>query len=98
MAYASMKILYDHDGKPYDYILADLNHVLAGIANVSVSEAVGKSVKEFNIPAELFIFLEKVASQGSVIVNELFSSPTEGIIPLPYTLRKKVIALRFLRT
>ena len=75
MAYASMKILYDHDGKPYDYILADLNHVLAGIANVSVSEAVGKSVKEFNIPAELFIFLEKVASQGSVIVNELFSSP-----------------------
>lgn len=75
MAYASMKILYDHNGKPYDYILTDLNHVLAEIAKVSVSEAIGKSVRDFNIPEELFIFLEKVASQGSVIVNELFSSP-----------------------
>lgn len=74
LGYAKMRVAYDPQGKPADYLLEEYNPAVEQILHVQLTGMVGRSIREpgFLISEEIWTDLYETVTRRTVVSNKLY--------------------------
>lgn len=73
LGYAKMRVAYDPQGKPADYLLEEYNPAVEQILHVQLTGMVGRSIREpgFLISEEIWTDLYETVTRRTVVSNKV---------------------------
>lgn len=78
LGYVRLKLLYDAERRPYDYIFLDINPAFEQITGYPIADFINKTALELNTPANI---LEKQLKEMTAVLIEKTTSQTSFKIP-----------------
>ena len=74
LGYAKMRVAYDPQGKPADYLLEEYNPAVEQILHVQLTGMVGRSIREpgFLISEEVWTDLYETVTKRTIVSNKLY--------------------------